>query len=265
MTRAVVYGRVSMYKQKESGAGEAAQEDDCSDFVRRMGYELVGPYLEDEAVSGKKSLRQRPALRVAIDALEPGDVLVVAKRDRLARSVSLICTIEEAVARRKCRILSAAGEGTEDDSPSSVLMRRMIDAFAEFECANTATRTKRAAAAKRKRGMVVGQVPYGWRLDPDSPINPRTGKPTGLVHDQAEQFTLELIHRRREEGMPLRKIAEELEQLGVRPRKGLQWSHSSISSILKTAPNWTPQHDKEVALETDQITPDHRPDPGSDP
>src|SRR4051794_8930707 len=77
--RAIVYGRVSMVKQKESGAGEMAQEDDCTAFVERLGYELVGPFLEDEAVSGSKSIDQRPALLEAIGNLRKGDFLVVAK------------------------------------------------------------------------------------------------------------------------------------------------------------------------------------------
>jgi DNA invertase Pin-like site-specific DNA recombinase len=60
-------------------------------------------------------------------------VLLVAKRDRIGRLDPLpMAMIESAVRRKRARIVSAAGEGTENDDPSSILMRRMIDAFAEY-------------------------------------------------------------------------------------------------------------------------------------
>ena len=70
-------------------------------------------------------------------------------------------------------------KGTEDDDPSSILMRRMIDAFAEYEKLIIGARTKSGLAAKRRRGEKTGgMVPYGfeqgpedrpdWQGDPDS-------------------------------------------------------------------------------------------------
>ena len=69
--------------------------------------------------------------------------------------------------RRKARIVSTAGEGTDNDDPGSVLMRRMIDAFSEYERLVIKARTRAALAAKRRRGERVGTVPLGTRLGPD--------------------------------------------------------------------------------------------------
>ena len=64
---------------------------------------------------------------MAIDALGKGDVLLVAKHNRLARDPLTACWLETEISKRGARIVSAAGEGTDDDGPISVLMRRIID------------------------------------------------------------------------------------------------------------------------------------------
>jgi DNA invertase Pin-like site-specific DNA recombinase len=68
----------------------------------------------------------------AINELDNGDILLVAKRDRLGRDPLVLAMIESTVARAGAKIVSAAGEGTESDEPSAILMRRMIDAFSEY-------------------------------------------------------------------------------------------------------------------------------------
>ena len=63
-------------------------------------------------------LDRRPVLVDAIAAHGPGDVLLVAKRDRLSRGDGFATgMIEAAVRGRMVRVVSAAGEGTDDDSP----------------------------------------------------------------------------------------------------------------------------------------------------
>jgi DNA invertase Pin-like site-specific DNA recombinase len=125
--RAVAYTRVSGREQADSGLGLEAQTHTCTQGAAREGGVLVGPFA-DAAVSGAAPLDRRPALLDALAQLAAGDVLLVAKRDRLGRDPIAVAMVE-AAARRGCRVVSAAGEGTSDDAPGSVLMRRMIDPF----------------------------------------------------------------------------------------------------------------------------------------
>src|SRR3954471_18853779 len=122
--RAVAYLRVSTDEQAASGAGLHAQLDACRAHADRMAWELVGPFT-DEGVSGAAPLDRRPALIEALAEIGKGDVLIVAKRDRLGRDPIAIATIEAAIGRKKGRVVSAAGQGTEDDGPESILMRRI--------------------------------------------------------------------------------------------------------------------------------------------
>lgn len=214
------YLRVSTEQQQQSGAGLDAQEDAC----RRVAGDLAGVY-RDEGVSGKSGLDKRPALLNLIAELDKGDGLVVAKRDRLGRDPLVVAMIEAAVRRKGARIVSAAGEGTDSDSPTDVLMRRIVDAFAEYERLVIGARTKAALQAKRMRGERTGSIPYGYRLDQD-------GK--RLLPDAGEQEILGQVRQLQAEGLSLRAIAARLEALGYRSR-GAGWHPQTIKNILAAA------------------------------
>ncbi len=222
--RSVVYLRVSTDEQAASGLGLEAQTHACHQWAEREGCPVAGAFTDD-GVSGAAPIDKRPGLLDAIAALEPGDVLLVAKRDRLGRDPIVSAMIESAAARKSCRVVSAAGEGTADDDPSSVLMRRLVDAFAEYERLLIRARTRAALAAKKRRGERTGQVPYGSRLDGD-------GKT--VLPDPAEAAVMAQVHGMHAAGRSLREIAKGLDAQGVRPKNGRpKWSHQSIAAILK--------------------------------
>jgi DNA invertase Pin-like site-specific DNA recombinase len=232
MLRIVIYLRVSTDEQAESGLGLEAQLAACRAVAERLGALIVGIY-QDE-LTGATPLDRRPGLMDAIAAIGKGDLLLVAKRDRLARGDAMLTAmIEAAVRRRGGRILSAAGEGTDDDDPASILMRRMIDAFAEYERLIIAARTRAALRAKSARGERAGQVPYGCRLSGEGPRSRKRGLPTGLVPDPAEAATIGLMLRLRAAGCSLRAIARELDRRGHRTKRGQPWRQSTVHDVLR--------------------------------
>jgi DNA invertase Pin-like site-specific DNA recombinase len=181
---------------------------------------------EDEGVSSIDPLDKRPELLDAVAALDRGDVLIVAKRDRLGRDPIVVAMIEAAVARKGARIVSGAGEGTETDGPTDVLMRRIVDAFAEYEMLIIKTRTKAARSAMKKRGERVGNVHYGFEVGSDG---------VHLVECPAEQAVLAEIREMRAAGMSLLAISSELNRRGISRRGGGSWDHGFISRLLKRA------------------------------
>ena len=222
--RAAIYTRVSTEEQAESGAGLAAQEDAARAHAGRMGAEVIGVFA-DLGVSGSVGLERRPALLEAIAALRKGDVLIVAKRDRIGRLDPMaMAMIQSAVERKGARIVSAAGEGTSSDDPSEVLMRRMIDAFAEYERLVIGARTRSALQAKKRRGERTGGVPFGKRVGSDG----------RLLDDPAEQEVIGLVGRLRGDGLSVRGIASELNRREI-PARGERWHHTTIQRLLKAA------------------------------
>ncbi len=158
LPRAVPYLRVSTAEQGASGLGLEAQQAAIAATAARLGVPLAAACV-DAGVSGGLPLEQRPALIAALDQLQPGDVLVVAKRDRLGRSVLNVALIERLVSRKGARVVSCAGEGSDDDGPTSLLMRQIIDAFSQYERELIRHRTRAAMAAKRRRGEWLGHCP----------------------------------------------------------------------------------------------------------
>lgn len=119
-------------------------------------------------VSGTVMPQQRPGIMAALEAVrtEGAGILVVAKRDRLARDVGVCAAVERLFLEAGARVLSADGVGNGDD-PVSRFMATIVDGFAAYERALIAGRTKAALGVKAGRGELVGSVPYGYKLAPD--------------------------------------------------------------------------------------------------
>jgi len=219
---AVGYVRVSTEDQH---LGPEAQRASLEAWSARAGVRLVA-VLEDRGVSGAAPLEDRPGLQAALDALSAHGAgrLVVARRDRLGRDVVGVAALERLVERSGARVASAAGEG-EGDDPAAQLMRRMVDAFAEYERELIRQRTRSALQAKRARGERAGNVPRGFSAD-------ATGR---LVPHQAEQEALTIIRALRGEGLTLRAIAERLEARGIYNRAGRPYDLPSLSRALRAA------------------------------
>lgn len=231
MGRVVAYLRVSTEEQSESKAGLDAQLDACRGYADRVGGELVGPFV-DPGISGAAPLDARPGLIEALAQVGADDVLLVGKRDRLGRDPLVVIMIEAAVKRQGGRVVSAAGEGTEDDSPTSVLMRRICDAFAEYERLLIKARTCAALASKKRRGQRTGTVPLGFALADDGQRS-KAGHLVGLVVDPVRIETMHLVRQLRDEGRSLREIAGELDRRGITPHQGAaHWHHSSVAKVL---------------------------------
>src|SRR5215471_8486074 len=226
--RAVSYIRVSTEQQADSGLGLEAQRDSIAIAARRMGLELVRT-LVDAGTSGALGIEDRPILLDAVATLRRGHVLLVEKRDRLGRDVIAVAMIERLVAKRGARVVSAAGEGTDSEEPAALLMRRLIDSFAEYERALIAARTRAALGAKRRRGeRVSGIIPFGYQLAGDG----RT-----LLPAEAEQAVLARIQALRGAGSSMRAIASELNDAGLRTRSGAPWRFEYVRRALaKGAP-----------------------------
>lgn len=216
---AVAYLRVSTDEQH---LGPEAQRAAITAWATREGVSVVA-WCCDAGVSGAAAIADRPELLAALAALREhgAGVLAVAKRDRLARDVMAAAMIDRMVVDAGARVVSAAGEGTDSDDPSAVLMRRMVDAFAEYERALIAARTRAALAVKRSRGEATSHAPFGFRAVGGV-----------LVADEAEQAVIAQVRAARARGMTVRAIAAELEAAGIVSRKGRPLAVSAVGELV---------------------------------
>jgi DNA invertase Pin-like site-specific DNA recombinase len=221
---AVAYLRVST---DEQALGLEAQRTSIETWAGDRGV-TIEAWCIDEGISGGAALEARPELARALVLLREhrAGVLVVAQRDRLARDVIGAAMVEKLAANVGAVILSVASEGSDyTNDPSAQLLRRMIDAFAEYERVMIAIRTRNALAAKRSRGEVIGGVPpWGFRLSEDR---------QSWVPDEREQQMLALVRELRAQGHGVRPIARELDAAGFRTRNGRKVVHSSVVRMLQ--------------------------------
>lgn len=209
----VAYYRVSTPEQTMD-----AQRDAVCAWAASRGL-AVRSHHADVGVSGGAEVADRPALIAALGQLEAGDVLVVAKRDRLARDVVISATITTMVQRVGASVASADGV-TADNTPEGQLLRTLIDAFAAYERALIRARTRAALAAKKARGEAVSHAPWGYRAAGGL-----------LVEDEREQYVSALIGELRRAGLSLRSVVEELEREGITGRTGRPLTLTQVARI----------------------------------
>ncbi|SEA86429.1 Site-specific DNA recombinase [Rubrimonas cliftonensis] len=107
-----------------------------------------------DRVTGK--LRNRPELDKMIDQLRAGDVVVVTKYDRLARSLKDLLEIVEAIAAKGAGFRSLAEE-IDTTTPAGRLVFHVFGSIAQFERERITERTREGLEAARRRGRVGGR------------------------------------------------------------------------------------------------------------
>ncbi|SNT56447.1 Site-specific DNA recombinase [Tardiphaga sp. OK246] len=143
----VAYYRVSTRKQGVSGLGLEAQRAAVEGYLNGGSWKIVAEFTEIE--SGRRS--DRPALEEALAAARVHQApLVVAKVDRLTRSVAFLSKLLEAgVDVRFADLPSIEG-------PTGRFMLQQMASVAELEAGLISSRTKAALAAAKARGKRLG-------------------------------------------------------------------------------------------------------------
>jgi DNA invertase Pin-like site-specific DNA recombinase len=138
------YARTSTFEQE---AGLQAQERD----LQEVGVERI--FQEQTSATGP-----REVLAEAIDFAREGDLLVVTKLDRLARSVADLVTITQTLKRKKVglRVLAMNLDTT---TSTGRLMLNLLGSIAEFERDLMLERQKEGIAKARAEGKYKGRAP----------------------------------------------------------------------------------------------------------
>lgn len=123
------------------------------DALRQAGATEV---FEDKGLSGAS--RDRPGLRRALAALQPGDVLVVWRLDRLGRSLGDLIALIAGLKERGCGFKSLT-ESIDTNTAGGELVFHVFGAMAQFERALGIERTRAGLAAAKQRGAKLGRKP----------------------------------------------------------------------------------------------------------
>jgi DNA invertase Pin-like site-specific DNA recombinase len=113
--------------------------------------------LYEEKVSGAR--RDRPELARLLDQLREGDVVVVTRLDRLARSTRDLLDVAELLKEADAGLRSLAEPWADTTSPAGKMVLTVFAGIAEFERALIHQRTSAGREAARRRGVRFGRPP----------------------------------------------------------------------------------------------------------
>lgn len=110
-----------------------------------------------EKISGARA--DRPQLRAMIAALQPGDVVVVTRLDRLARSTRDLLNVLAEIAAAGATFKSLGDAWADTTTPHGRLMLTVLGGLAEFERELIMARTREGRARAVARGVRMGRKP----------------------------------------------------------------------------------------------------------
>jgi len=222
--KAIGYVRVSTEKQADFGVSLEAQSEKVRAMAVVQGAELTEVIID--AGESAKSLN-RPGMTRLLILVDAGavDAVIIAKLDRLTRSVKDLAELLERFNRRGVSLVSVA-ESLDTGTAAGRLVLNIMTAVSQWEREAIGERTRDAMHHKRANGERVGTVPFGYRMAADG---------LHLETDSAEQGILSHIRELKGTGYTTRKIADELNRQGYTTRRGTAWRFQYVAEALRAA------------------------------
>ena len=218
----VVYYRASTRQQKRSGLGLLAQQDSVRRYIEANPGRVLAEMAEIE--SGRSN--DRPQLKEALRLCRIYNAkLIIARLDRLARSVAMIAGLLESDVDFVAADMPLANRFT----------IHILAAVAEYEARLISERTKAAFAAAKARGRKFGNPnPETHRLS-HAARKARARAERERSKKRALDF-LPLLCDLRDRGLTIQEIAQHLTASGVhRPRGGKAWGHNTVRRMFEHA------------------------------
>ena len=150
MSRTFIYARVSTSEQ---------HADNQVHEIEAAGFSVNERRIVTESISGSVAASERPQFARLLDRLEPDDVLIVTKLDRLGRNAMDVRSTVERLAADGVRVHCLALGGVDLTSPAGKMTMGVLTAVAEFERDLLIERTHAGMARARAEGKVMGRPP----------------------------------------------------------------------------------------------------------
>ena len=212
------YARVSTERQADEGVSLDEQIRRIEGRALEQGWQIAEVFVE-RGVSGSVPLGDRPEGARLLAVLQPGDIVIAAKLDRMFRSALDALGVIRDFQRQRISLwlLDLGGDVSGDGIARLVLT--ILAAIAEFERERIGERIRDAKRHQRRSGQYLGgDRPFGWRVGEDGM----------LIEDEAEQRALADMREMRDAGTSFRNIAAQIEQT-----HGIRISHQGVKRVLE--------------------------------
>jgi site-specific DNA recombinase len=216
------YCRVSTDKQADKGVSLDAQTAKIQAMAVVQGAELSE--VITDAGESAKSL-ERPGLQRLLALVDAGQVqaVIIAKLDRLTRSVKDLALLLERFQRRGVSLVSVA-ESLDTGSAAGRLVLNIMVSVSQWEREAIGERTATALQFKKSARRVYSPVPYGYERQLDA-----------LVPLAEEQAVVGRIRLLSSNGYSLRRIAAALNADAIPTKQGRQWAAQTVADVLSNS------------------------------
>ena len=215
---------VAYYRYSSSSQNEASieqQREMVHQWAKSQSLVVVNEY-EDAAKTGTNA--DRPGYQLMLRELpkiKPAYVAVW-KNDRLARKRTELILVKQTFRKAGARVHYIEGISP-TDSPDSVLMEGVADAFAEYYSLQLSANIRRGQRYNAERALSNGHKIFGFSVGSDKRYvaDPETAPIVTQIFD-------DYAH-----GVSMQKIADRLNAQGIRTIRGYQFTPKNLNKLLK--------------------------------
>ena len=217
---AVIYARYSSDRQREESIEGQLRE--CTDYALKNNLTLLGTYV-DRALSARTADRPDFQRMIADSAKGLFDVVLVWKLDRFSRDRYDSAHYKHVLKKNGVRVISI--KENISDGPEGIILESMLEGYAEYYSAELAQKIRRGQHDNAMKCMNNGgNTPLGYYVD----------KASGRleVDPETAPYVQELFARYAD-GERLTVLQAEMEERGLRSKRGNAYTVSVLSNLLK--------------------------------
>lgn len=230
--RVAIYCRVSTIEQAEEGYSINEQEKLLIEYCEKQGYEVAEVY-SDAGISGK-DIEHRPAMKKLLaDATKRQfDLVITWKINRLSRKLADALKIVDILEKYNITYRSYS-EFFESDTPAGKMQFQMMALVGELERGTISQNVKMGMCAKAKAGEWCGGIaPLGYKWVVMENYGNSSRKKSRLEIDEKEAEVVRLIFKLYASGKGYKAIANQLNNIGYKTKRGNYFSVGPLRDIL---------------------------------
>ena len=217
---AVIYARYSSDRQREESIEGQIRE--CTDYAMRNDITLIGSYI-DRALSARTADRPDFQRMIADSAKGLFDVVLVYKLDRFSRDRYDSAHYKHVLKKNGVRVISI--KENISDGPEGIILESMLEGYAEYYSAELAQKIRRGQYENATKCMNNGgNTPLGYQVDKETGV---------LVINPSMAPVVQEIFTRYANCDTISNIQKDMEERGIRSRRGNAYSVSVLSNLLK--------------------------------
>ncbi|MBX5436725.1 MAG: recombinase family protein [Alicyclobacillaceae bacterium] len=222
-----VYARVSTDMQGESLEN---QVEYAKAYIQRLGagfrVDETCVYTDADQSGYYTRFLHRPAIRAALRDAARGrfQVIVFKEISRISRDQAEHIEIVSRFQMHGVRVI-AINDHLDSDRPETLDWLGIHSVMSELESKRISSRVSSGKRSLARRGVWNGEAPFGYRLNPDTrrlEVDPVHADTVRLI------FRLYALHR-----WGALRIAQHLNQQGMRTKNGLLWSRVTVARVLR--------------------------------